>query len=241
MEMIEHCLPYLKVRYHLIKMALKKEPIVFLVTCGPSLELVKKMPGIHDLLEKNFTISVKQAYNEFKSQTDVHIVNEIRYEKYQYLKSRPVILSVGKRDAQIKSDAHFPISEYSEKNCLFKSNDYQNNTLIKRKYFRPWGVGVMYELAIFLPQIVGCKKLVIIGFDMNSGGTYHFYDTDNKKNSKEYNVSNDEIDNNKQTTIHLEKWLNDVGISVGLMSPLSELPFSRNLTSITCLKRFLNE
>ena len=236
-----HFISFLKTRILLAKLSKKNQPVVFIVTCGPSLDIVKKMPGLIKLLQENYTICVKQAYNEFKAQTDLHIINEIRLSKYEYDEPEPLILSVGKKEKSMKSDAHFPIIYRNQKECLYLTHDYESNSLYRKPYFRSWGVGIMYELALFLPQIVNCKKLIIIGFDMNSIGSYHFYDTQDDQNAEDYDVSNAEVLQNKKTTPFLEEWLKSIGIEVALMSPLSELPFENKLRSVNELNNFIGD
>lgn len=236
-----HFISFLKTRILLAKLSKKNQPVVFIVTCGPSLDIVKKMPGLIKLLQENYTICIKQAYNEFKAQTDLHIINEIRLSKYEYDEPKPLILSVGKKEKSMKSDAHFPIIYRNQNSCLYLTNDYEGNSLYRKPYFRSWGVGIMYELALFLPQIVNCKKLIIIGFDMNSIGSYHFYDSQDDQNAENYDVGNTEVLQNKKTIPFLEAWLNSVGIQVALFSPLSELPFKNQLSSIDDLNNFIED
>lgn len=230
---------YLRSKSILSKLHAKNEKVVLLVTCGPSLELVKEMSGFKQILDKHFLICMKQAYNDFRNQTDIHIVNDIRYPGYEYGQSKPLILSVGKSTPNITSDAHFPIIDYSYSAATFVTNDYDGDNLFNKPYFRQSGVGVMYELGLFIPQLLNCKKLVIIGFDMNKVGKYHYYDDDEAEDAQSYSVDNQEIMYNQKTTPHLEEWLHSINIEVALFSPLSSLPFKRKLSTVEELNEFI--
>ena len=97
----------------------------------------------------------------------------------------------------------------------------------------------MYELGLFLPELLNAKKVVIIGFDMNNGGKYHFYDNLNTEDSNSYSVDKDEFFYNQQTIPFYEKWMNEKGVEVALMSPLSSLPFKNKITQIDELEDFI--
>ena len=76
---------------------------------------------------------------------------------------------------------------------------------------------------------------------MNSIGSYHFYDSQDDQNAENYDVGNAEVLQNKKTIPFLEAWLNSVGIQVALFSPLSELPFKNQLSSIDDLNNFIED
>lgn len=232
---------YLKAKYLLNTLKHRHEKIVFILTCGPSLELVAKEPGLAKLLRDNFVISIKQAFNEFKYETDIHIVNDIRYTKYDYTEARPIIMSVGRILPKMKYDVNFPIADYSYETSVFVTNSYAEASLNRMSYVRPWGIGVMYELGLFLPEILNCEKLVIIGFDMNKNGKYHYYDNSNDENFAKYSVDPEEFDYNQATIPELERWYEELGIQAALFSPLSALPFKNKITEISELKAFLGD
>ena len=232
---------YFAVRRTLSLLRSKPADNIFLVTCGPSLALLANDPQLKQILKDNFVICMKQAYNTFIEQTDIHVVNDIRYEKYNYEQNRPIILSVGKKTEDMESDAHFPIAEFDYSSAVFVTNDYDGASLNRMGFVRPWGIGVMYELGLFLPEILQCKKLVIIGFDMNKDGKYHFYDDHESQDSQSYSVDREEFFYNQKTIPHLEKWLKSLEIDVALFSPLSALPFSNKITDIKKLQKFLEE
>ena len=99
----------------------------------------------------------------------------------------------------------------------------------------------MYELALFIPQLINCKKLIIIGFDMNKEGKYHFYDKEDENDAQSYKVDDQEISLNHGTIPHLEIWLNKQNIDVALFSPLSSLPFTKKISTISELSEFVAE
>lgn len=231
---------YLRTKRFVSEVAKQQHEVIFLITCGPSLSLFLENPSFRELLARNTCIAMKQAFNFFPSEVDFHVVNEIRYQNYNYQDSSAVVLSTGTKTPEIKSDFHFPILEHSYSKSVFVTNKYNENTLLKRPVFRPWGIGVMYELGLFLPHLLNCKKLVIVGFDMNPSGKYHFYDITDETDATSYAVDKDEFIYNKTTIPHLENWLSINGIEVALMSPMSALPFSQKLNSFEELEDFLN-
>ena len=230
---------YENAKFILKKLNGKSEKIVYILTCGPSLELYLENKKLRSHLEKSFCISVKQAFDLFQKETNIHIVNEIRYKEYDYSVNRPLILSTGELNQSIRKDAHFPIIDYRYETSIFATNNYENSKLSKFDIFRPWGIGVMYELGLFLPELLNAKKVVIIGFDMNNGGKYHFYDNLNTEDSNSYSVDKDEFFYNQQTIPFYEKWMNEKGVEVALMSPLSSLPFKNKITQRDELEDFI--
>ena len=230
---------YLGVRNLINNLNQRHEKIVFILTCGPSLELVAKSPGLAKLLSENFVISIKQAFNEFRNETDIHIVNDIRYTTYDYNEARPLVMSVGKILPEMVYDFNFPIADYSYETSVFVTNRYAEASLNRMPYLRPWGIGVMYELGLFLPEILNCEKLVIIGFDMNKDGKYHYYDNSEDENFEKYSVDAQEFDYNKTTIPELERWYKGLDIKVALYSPLSDLPFKNKINNISELRAFL--
>lgn len=97
----------------------------------------------------------------------------------------------------------------------------------------------MYEVGLFLPELLNAKKVIIIGFDMNRDGRYHFYDNSHSHDSASYQVDEDEFYYNQRTIPHYEKWMADKGIAVALLSPESALPFNKKLVDIDDLKSFM--
>lgn len=231
---------YFRSKSILSKLQARNEKVVLLITCGPSLELVKNMFGFKQILDKHFLICIKQAYNEFQNQTDIHIVNDIRYPGYKYGPNKPLVLSVGKSSSNVTSDAHFPIIDYGYSTATFVTNDYDGDSLVNKPYFRQNGVGIMYELGLFIPQLLNCKKLVIVGFDMNKVGKYHYYDDDKAENAMSYSVDNQELMYNQKTTPYLEEWLRSINIDVALFSPLSSLPFEKKISTVEELNEFIS-
>lgn len=232
---------YLRTKKFIQNIGHEEHEIVFLLTCGPSLSLFIQNTEFRKLLNENTCISMKQAYDYFPQETDFHVVNEIRYKEYHYQSPNTKVLSVGNKIKSIVSDFHFPILEHEYKNSVFVTNNYSKNDLLSRPVFRPWGIGVMYELGMFLPAILKCKKLVIVGFDMNANGRYHFYDSQDAEDAEQYSVDKEEFIYNQTTIPHFENWLKQINIEVALLSPLSTLPFTKKLETLDELESFLND
>ena len=101
------------------------------------------------------------------------------------------------------------------------TNDYSKWNLDK-EYERPWGIGIMFEIGLHLPIHLGCKRLLIIGFDMNSKGKYHFYRNDNT-DAKLY-AREEEFTYAKKSIPYYLKYAETMGLEVKQFSPQSELP-----------------
>jgi hypothetical protein len=196
----------------------------FLITCGPSLRMVWTKKLEHFLREK-LVISVKQALDLTGFITDFHIFNEVRMKPYQH-SEQTILLSVSKYQTDFPSHIHYPIKSYKIEESLFYTQRYEYWSL-NNSFIRPWGVGILFELGLQLPVYLGVRKIVIIGFDMNQKGPYHFYDNSQGENSNFYGVDPKEFEYAAKSIVHYQKWLEDNQVEVRLFSPMSRLNFER--------------
>lgn len=205
-------------RHDLLKNSYAGET-AYIVSCGPSLKAVWS-DEIRDFLANKLVISVKQAY-DFLPFSDFHLYNEVRMKSYVY--EEPTIkLSVSQFLSGHPSHIHYPIYAYKYDEALFCTNDYERWDLDK-SFVRPWGVGIMFELGLHLPLFLGCKNVVIIGFDMNDKGTYHFYDDHDDQDSEFYKVDREEFAYARASSKVYHDWCSVQGVKVHLYSPLSKL------------------
>jgi len=118
-----------------------------------------------------------------------------------------------------------------------------------KSFERPWGPGLMYELAIPLSMYLGCKKIVTIGWDIGvlreheKGQQYinydHFYQKGRDKNKVEYDnvnverlpiggsggITYDEVKINIEGALGLYEYLKTQNIDFNIVSdrnPASE-------------------
>jgi hypothetical protein len=196
----------------------------YVLSCGPSLDKVwdEKLKGF---LADKLIISVKQAHDKAPEITDFHLYNEVRMKEYDY-PGDTIRISCSKFSRDHPSHIHYPVREYKWEKTLFVTNQYERWDLAK-SYERPWGVGIMFELGLFLPVYLGCKRMLIMGFDMNSAGKYHFYDPSEKENFSFYSVDKEEFHFARMSIHYFMKWAQKKGVEARLYSPLSTLPFSR--------------
>lgn len=216
--------PILSRRRHAhLKDAYKGET-AFVLTCGPSLGEVWD-DNLKDFLSDKLVISVKQAHHQAPEIFDFHMFNEVRMEPYEY-PAQTNVLSVSQFLKDYPSHIHYPIHRYKYHKSLFVTHQYDRWDP-ERRFVRPWGVGIMFELGLQLPIYLGCKKVVIIGFDMNNTGKYHFYDDKDEEDSVHYDVHKGEFKDAPATIPHYLKWTQKKGTDVKLYSPLSALPIDQ--------------
>ncbi len=206
-----------------------------LLTCGPSLQQVWS-EQLEKLASRHVVIAVKQAIDLTGALPDFHLFNECRMKTYHY--PAPTIrLSVSKYLEDHPCEIHYPIRRYDWDQALFVTNQYDRWEL-SRSWERPWGIGILFEMGLQLPAYLGCRRLVIVGFDMNPEGRYHFYDENQKQDSRHYSVDPREFEFAKRTVPHYLAWAKKKQMQVRLYSPLSALPFDR-LDSLTQTASFL--
>ncbi|WP_456296406.1 hypothetical protein M1D72_20985 [Vibrio sp. AK197] len=210
----------------------------FILSCGPSLNIFDKDEQFQSLLEKHPVITIKQAGEIYSNVSNFHLFNEVRYNSV-FNEIGNYRFSVSEYQKNSLSHIHFPIRSYKRSSALFLTNQYEKNELSKR-FLRPWGVGIFFELAIFLPVLFKCKNIVLCGVDMNSKGNYHFYDKNNEDHAISYNVDEFEFFFTKGTSYYLEYWLKTKGINVFNLSPMSEMPITK-VNTVSELKKKLNE
>lgn len=205
-------------RNALLKDAYKDE-VAYVLTCGPSLNAVWN-DALEDFLSDKLVISVKQALNKAPF-SDFHLYNEVRMDKYSY--PMPTIrLGVSQFQHDHAPHIHYPIFSYKYEEALFCTNDYER-WLLDQSIVRPWGIGIMFELGLHLPIHLGCKKIVIIGFDMNDTGAFHFYDDEKQKDSDFYKVDTEEFGYARASSEVYYQWCKGKDVDVFLYSPLSRL------------------
>lgn len=207
-----------------------------ILSCGPSLAEVWS-DDLAAYLREHLTISIKQAHDLAPEMSDFHLYNEVRMQDYTY-PSSTFRMSVSRFQPTYPGHIFYPIADYSYANALFVTNNYEAWDLHHQGILRPWGIGIMFELGLHLPIYLGCRRVVIIGFDMNPTGKYHFYDDDERQNSDFYRVDKEEFDYASQSIPHYLAWAASQGVEVRLYSPLSALPFEQ-VTSFEAMYDFL--
>lgn len=211
-----------------------KGETAYIVSCGPSMDIVwsDKLKGF---LADKLVISIKQAQELAPDISDFHLYNEVRMKQYKY-HNDTVRISASQYMIDYPSHIHYPIREYKWDSAIFVTNDYENSTL-EKSYERPWGIGIMFEVGLFLPIHLGCRRVVIMGFDMNCEGKFHFYDSDKGSDSAYYKVDKEEFPYAIESAGRYAEWAASMGVEVKLYSPLSELPIPR-LNDFNAFERY---
>ncbi|EAK0441150.1 hypothetical protein IO418_001484 [Campylobacter lari] len=163
----------------------------YVLTAGPSLNDINKN-DIKSKLSDKLVFSVKQTFNIAPEIVDFHLLNPWNYTLYNYKKNNKAIVVSTRVDNDpetpgLKSDMIFNVvgvgrnvsPEYAYPNRLAIKRNY-DDYLFSKTLDRPWGPGIIYELAIYLALHLGVNKIVILGWDigeLDSNKMSHFYDT----------------------------------------------------------------
>tara|TARA_B110000238_G_C16129409_1_gene440716 strand:- start:46 stop:900 length:855 start_codon:yes stop_codon:yes gene_type:complete len=146
----------------------------YILTAGPSINEIE-VEHLRKKLKDKLVISVKQTYNLIPELVDFHIINTDNYQVYDFSDNDPIKIKISLRNNAQKTP------KYREDLSLFVDNtktiskehslaglmDF-DNYLLDKTDLRPWGPGIMYELGIYLPVLLGCTKVYILGWDLGS-------------------------------------------------------------------------
>ena len=192
----------------------------YILTCGPSLNEVWSKE-LEEFLRDKLVIAVKQAFDLLPASCDFHLYNSVRLKEYSY--PGPTIrISVWEYSNLARSHIHFPLMiDHSWDEAIIRTNRYEDYGYLEKKLERPLGTGIMFEVGLFLPVLLGCRRAVVLGFDMNQAGKYHFYRPDDSDST---NYARDGECQFAQESIHYYlDWANRQGLEVKAHSPLSAL------------------
>lgn len=192
----------------------------YVLTCGPSLEIVWT-EELREFLDDKLVLAVKQAHDLAPEIVDYHLYNEVRHREYDY-RGETIRISVSNFMPEFPSHIHYPIRKYEWEDALFVTDEYDRWSLDK-SYDRPWGIGIMFEIGLFLPAHLGCHRMLIMGFDMNQDGKYHFYDDSDDQDSEAYDVDEEEFYFAQRTIPAFMEWAGERGIDVKNYSPMTAL------------------
>ena len=168
-------------------------------------------------MSDKLVIGIKQTYDLFYEEMDYQLLNAVNIKTYDYKTDNTIVVwTVYQQD-----QPYYIIN--NDVPCDFMTPIYRNHGSIHNtiaaigdwseigfdvSFERPWGPGLMYELAIplatefFRPlsMYLGCKKIVTIGWDIGvlreheKGQQYinydHFYQKGRDKHKVEYDGVN---------------------------------------------------
>tara|TARA_Y100000401_G_C8295179_1_gene210940 strand:+ start:269 stop:1048 length:780 start_codon:yes stop_codon:yes gene_type:complete len=225
LDSIEERLSFLKDKY--------KDETVYIVTCGPSLSK-HDMGELNKRLKDKLVFSIKQGYNVVKDVTDFHLLNTYNFSPYTWKDDTIVYWSLSKsyaneqldRILSMKApiDLYIPVinppylnrTQTTQATCNW-DDFYMMGTHTEVKF----GVGMMYEMAIPLALLLGCKKIVAIGWDL---GDPDKSDVNNWSHSYQHSVNKitgpepGEIKEIIKSTNSLYDWFEKKGIDFKIIS-----------------------
>jgi GT2 family glycosyltransferase len=197
----------------------------YILTCGPSLEAVWN-EELKEFLADKLVIACKQAYDLAPEICDFHLYNTVRLKDYDY-PHETIRMSVWGYPASNPPHIHFPLrANHNYANSLIVTHDYERFGDLVAAYERPLGVGIMFEIGLFLPLLLGCSQTVIIGFDMNETGKYHFYRAEGEGDSRKY-AREGECRQAQISSDFYWRWAERKGLRAWLYSPLTALMMPR--------------
>ena len=194
-------------------------------------------------------LSIKQAYNKIKGQSDFHIMNTYNFDKYkgyEYEHMDTIIfygLSKSYVPEQIEKlaikphpcDIWVPVVNppfITYEQCMHMGH-WDKLLMLQQTPETWWGTSILFEQAIPTALLIGCKKIFTIGWDMTTG--QHSY---NHKNVSFNPMSGEEqktLDSIKGTT-SLYDWCQKNNIKINIISDINQADkrFTRinNITDI---------
>ena len=202
---------------------------------GPSLNDYENLKEDLESRDDLVVLSVKQAYDKVGSLTDFHIVNTYNFDKYNgydYESLDSIIfygLSESFANDQMEKllikphpyDLYVlvknpPYITYDE--CIHKSANFDLFNLLKDENRTQWGTSILYEQAIPMALLLGCKDITTIGWDLTTGvHSYKDDEVDFTPNKEETEKTNDSI----ETTEQLHEWLEKQNIDFKIISDIN--------------------
>jgi len=177
-------------------------------------------------------LSIKQAQDKIKGQSDFHIVNTYNFDKYNgydygnldciifyglsqsYVEAQMEKLAIKPHPVDIWVPVvNPPTINYSD--CIHKSADYDKLLMLSSEPQTWWGTSIMYEQAIPMALLIGCKEIVTIGWDLSTG--VHSYDKDKvsfKVDEAQIQYTKDSV----ESTPALFDWLSNKNINLKICS-----------------------
>lgn len=198
-----------------------------ILTCGPSL---KEHPDdvIREFCKDKVVICVKESYKEFRDICNIFLANTSREKRYgidntkenfiSIFTAKPFHTAPRYEEYHIVLKEDYPFKKETQLLRTLKFSDY----LFDINEDRPWGPGIMYEVAFYVCMHVGIKNIYTIGWDLididNSTKITHYFEDDyeNYKDSKRWIKENfkEEMQLVNTQIIHMYKFMRSKGINI---------------------------
>ena len=206
----------------------------YILGCGPSLSKYDNQE-MRDDLKTKLVFSIKQAYDNFKEETDFHFWNcsnlPIDYMNipYRYADHRPEVIVTSSnypRGHRWNVDQEFdlffkvPLIEQigGRDNTLAAKKNYDDFLLEKTGEQRQTGPGIMLESVLHTAIHVGVRSITTIGWDLDNHGS-HFYKEEDKAlmDNKGCEIPWDII-LNAEAVPSIKEWVESKNIKLNILS-----------------------
>jgi len=155
---------------------------VLIIGAGPSVNMVHP-DQVAQLQRSGWCIVALKQASTFYPNFDIAIANDVREVEIQKTNEQQQLIGVSEPKFDLDWDVKLKIFAYRWSLTLLNIPNLAIWNPLFNPY-RPWGVGVFFEVAIFLPYIFRSKQIATIGFDMalsHKNGFNHFYGTEHGK------------------------------------------------------------
>lgn len=206
------------------------QDIAYILTAGPSMKRFWS-ERIREYLSDKLVIAIKQTYNLAPEITDFHLLNSWNYEPYHY-EDRPIVIAERADGDPVTPgmlpDMLFHVSDPRDFRGRLATSLAFDKWTFACSFDRPWGPGIVYELAGYLAVHLGLSEIVIAGWDLgklNSPSMPHFFDQGREGN--DYQLANKprirpfEVGDIARSTAAFYFWLRSKGIQLYLASDTS--------------------
>ena len=204
---------------------------------GPSLNDYENLKEDLESRDDLVVLSIKQAYDKVGSLTDFHIVNTYNFDKYngyEYESEDSIVfygLSESFANEQMEKILvkpslcdlfvmvkNPPYIEYSD--CIHKSANFDLFKLLKDENRSQWGTSILYEQAIPMALLLGCKDITTIGWDLTTG-VHSYKDDEVEFKPNKDNVDIERTDDSIKTTKELSEWFEKENINFRIISDVN--------------------
>ncbi len=207
-----------------------QDEVAYILTAGPSINSLWSQRVV-DFLQDKLVIAIKQTYKLCRGIADFHLLNSWNYEPYDYIGKPIVISEYAENDPDtpgLVPDIMLHISDPRDFRRRLATSLEFDQWLFSKTYSRPWGPGIVYELASYLVIHAGIRQVVIAGWDLgelNSPGMPHFFDkAQDPKVSRLANrprIRPFEVGDIARSTPAFYYWLRSKGVGLFLVSDQS--------------------
>jgi len=219
-----------------------KDETVYIIAAGPSLNNYK-IEELKQKLDDKLVFCIKQSYDIYRDICDFMFVNFCNISPFDYKNETIVSWAywfdqhpMAIQQNGWKADLLFPVTRNQSHDTLGRygnsiaSKGDWNNIRFEASLERPWGPGLMYELAVPLAIHLGVKRIVTIGWDIgdinkwkdsNDPTERHYLDhcySNEKTIYEKFSVDAAEMKLIASSVEHMYEYLKSIGVEFNIMS-----------------------